>query len=125
MKFPSVKTLRMVFGDKAPLARRILTDRYPLNVTDLPRTMGMYRAGYLKGAELRMEALNELGEFAGVEVLRGEFRNGYYGDVEAEYLNAGDPYLLTVVHDTRRGLWQVMDLATWIERAERRRVKIY
>lgn len=61
----------------------------------------------------------------GVEVIRGDGHwDGFYGDIEAEYVNMGDTYMTTIVFDCRRGIYQIMCYGEWIEIAERRGVKI-
>lgn len=92
MTTPSIKTLSRIFSD-AKEAKRILNmgmeqlcavpvnARWVLQCYHLPSVM-----------ELRMNALNELGGFYGVEGF--ETSKGKW----ITYLNAGDTYALTLVH---------------------------
>jgi len=66
----------------------------------------------------RLEKINELLEMHGVEAIRGEWENGYWCDVVAEYCNAGDTYDCTVVH-TRGGRFLVTTLGDYVETKER------
>lgn len=46
----------------------------------------------------RLEVINALLGLHGVEAIRGERQNGYWGDIVATYCNTGDTYALTVLH---------------------------
>jgi hypothetical protein len=46
----------------------------------------------------RVEAINTLLGMHGTEAIRGEWQNGYWGDIVATYCNAGDTYDTTVLH---------------------------
>jgi hypothetical protein len=105
---PSIQTLRAVFGDNAPAAKRILQ----MNRAELEET----EAGRARIAEcwhapatwdLRMHALDALAGTHGVEGFR--LRNGC-----CEYLNAGDTYAPTLLRV--RGHYRV---GTWGDIAER------
>lgn len=56
-----------------------------------------------KDESLIMCALNQVMEGYGVEDIRGEWRNGYCGDIVAEYVNMGDAYAPTVVYHRDEG----------------------
>jgi hypothetical protein len=45
----------------------------------------------------RLVATNALLGLHGVEGLRGEWQNGYWGDIVAAYCNTGDTYGVTVI----------------------------
>lgn len=45
----------------------------------------------------RLEAINTLLGMYGTEAIRGEWQNGYWGDIVAAYCNTGDNYALTVI----------------------------
>lgn len=115
MSTPSIKTLRRIFGDNAPTAKRYLT----CNIKDIT-TPAVER---LRGAcfhppmpyVVRLEALNELGEFYGVEA--AEAVNGSY----AEYLNTGETYVETLIYWD--GRYRVQSLGDFIETMERNGVK--
>lgn len=47
--------------------------------------------------DTRMKRMDELLGGYGVEALRGEWKNGYWGDVVATYINFGDTYDTTIV----------------------------
>lgn len=55
----------------------------------------------------------------GVEVIRGEWDGGYWGDAVAKYANVGDSYACTVLYDVRTGRYLVTSYGDWIEREER------
>lgn len=47
--------------------------------------------------DIRMNRINKLLGGCGVEALRGEWSNGYWGDVVATYINFGDSYDTTII----------------------------
>ena len=91
-RLPSIKTLRTVFGDKAPEARKILEMTRP-QLETLPAGAARVRECFHspKTYDLRMTCLDALGSSYGVESFR--LRNGGYCD----YLNTGDTYSPTLV----------------------------
>lgn len=94
MKYPSVKTLRAIFGDKAPEARRILKLTWETGLRELrdeyDRRNGMHHPT-TKPWPVKMDTLNTLGGFHGVETLA--LGDGSFVD----YLNAGDTYAATLL----------------------------
>lgn len=56
-----------------------------------------------------MTALNDLLDAYGVEVIRDENHwDKYYGNAVLEYINMGDPYAATIVHDLATDEYHVM-----------------
>ena len=91
LRSPSIKALQALFGDNAKQAKALLT----MNREQLLRTpVGKARAAECYHApstqDIRMECLNALGHFHGVEGL--DTKKG-----ECLYLNAGDTYTPTLV----------------------------
>ena len=116
MRYPSVKTLRLLFGDKAPLARRIIDGRAdPCTVSE--RAAAYQRRCYSPPDRLSLQlvALDELAGTHGVEAIRK-------GDeTVAEYLNAGDTYNTTLLYSyVHRDAWQITCWGDFVERYERR-----
>jgi hypothetical protein len=91
---PSIKTLRRIFGANAADAKRIL-EMTRAQLLQLPAGAARERECYHPPQtwDIRMECLNALGDFSGVEgidiTVRGE-------RVGVEYLNAGDTYAPTL-----------------------------
>lgn len=52
----------------------------------------------------RLEAIDKLLGTFGTEAIRGDWQNGYWGDIVAIYCNTGDTYATTVIH-VRGGCW--------------------
>ena len=108
MRTPSIKTLRTIFGDNAKQAKELLTmSRYQL--IDTPVGQARYQEFYYRPttADIRMECLNALGDFHGVEVF--DTRKGL-----CMYLNSGDTYTPTLIYFD--GSYRV---ACWGDIAER------
>lgn len=110
-RLPSIKTLRAVFGERAPDARRILEmTRAELERTDAgaARVRECYNppATY----DLRLTVLDALGATHGVEGF--QVRNGDW----VTYLNTGDTYTPTLVFFRRR-----YRVACWGDIVERNR----
>jgi hypothetical protein len=110
---PSVQTLRAVFADNAPEARRVLTLTHA--------QLREHPAGDARIAEchhmpawhdVRLTALDSIGDTFGVESI--EFENG----ARADYLNSGDSYALTLIF--WRGNYRVQSVGDFIETMERR-----
>lgn len=106
---PSVKTLREVFGDNAKQARKIL-EMSRRELEELPAGAARVRECYNPPAtsDLKLTCLDALAGTHGVEAFenkRGEW---------CEYLNAGDPYVATLIR--YRGRYRV---ACWGDIAER------
>jgi hypothetical protein len=97
-RLPSIKTLRAVFQDRAPEARRILEmrrDQLEAHPVGAARLAKCYHAPTT--LDLRMTVLNALDTgLYGVEGFDLGRRNGDTGTVW--YLNAGDVYVATIVY---------------------------
>lgn len=68
----------------------------------------------------RLEAINKLLHGYGTEAIRGNWQNGYWGDIVAVYVNMGDTYNTTVIQ-VRTGYGSrfiVTDYGEFIERNE-------
>ena len=116
MRTPSSKTLRFIYGDKAKEAKALLK----ANRADLLKNEAadkMRRACYstVRNFELRLCALNALGEFYGVETISAV--NGE----RADYLNAGEMYTPTLIR--WRGNYRVQSIGDFIETLERQGVR--
>ena len=90
-KSPSIKTLQTIFGANAAKAKALLR----MNREQLLQTkIGAARMSECYSApttqDIRMECLNALGDFYGVEYF--ETKKGW-----CMYLNSGDTYNLTLV----------------------------
>ena len=57
---------------------------------------------------------------AGVESLRGQRYEGYYGNSEILYVNMGDPYISTLMYDTRAGRFIVGEWGDLVAKQTRR-----
>lgn len=73
----------------------------------------------------RMEAINILLGGYGVEAIRGEWQNGYWCDIVADYVNMGDTYAITVMHvrgehSGRPVKFIVTSWGDWVERNEKK-----
>ena len=64
-------------------------------------------------------ALNEVLGGHGIEAIRGDGWDSFYGDTAALYVNQGDTYAETLLYDIDRGKWLVTTVGDWIEREER------
>ena len=108
-RLPSVRTLRAVFGDNAKQARAIL-EMTRAQLEALPSGRARVEECYNPPAtsDIRLTCLDALGETFGVEAF--QVRDGTWCD----YLNAGDPYLATLVRI--RGRYRV---ACWGDIVER------
>jgi len=87
-------------------------------------------SAYAKDAEGDPDAVDELfamveetiaqaGEYAtfGVEAIRGEWHDRYYGNIVALYINTGDTYSCTLLYDCVKERFHVMDWGTFVETA--------
>ena len=91
LRSPSINSLKTLFGENAPRAKALLR----MNREQLLRTsIGAARAAECYNPpstqDIRMECLNALGDFYGVESLDTK-------KSECLYLNAGDTYAATLV----------------------------
>lgn len=68
---------------------------------------------------LRMVAANELLSGHGVEPLKGEWSNGYWGDIRAVYVNMGDTYANTLLYDRNYG-FRITSYGDFVEDCERK-----
>lgn len=116
IRLPSVKTLSSIFGDSAKEARKVLEySRRELleNCEEVAlRLNECYHAP--KTYDLRLHALNALGEFFGLE--GAETADGEW----LTYLNAGDTYAGTICY--WRGRYYVASLGAMIESLEKKRI---
>lgn len=95
----------------------------------------LYRANPLKACRLafrrtrniasrdRIEVINTLLEMHGTEAIRGEWQNGYWGDIVAVYANSGDSYALTVLQvrdDFGGSRFIISTVGDFVERNEKR-----
>jgi hypothetical protein len=73
----------------------------------------------------RLDAINKLLGLYGTEAIRGEWQNGYWGDIVAVYCNTGDTYDTTVLqirgeHSFYSSRFIVSSWGDWVERNEKR-----
>lgn len=111
---PSIKTLRQVFADRAPEARRIL-EMSRAELETLPAGAARVRACYHppSTADLRLHCLSALDPgLCGVEGF--PLTRGRYAGEWLEYINAGDTYTPTIVRVCGR-----YRVACWGDYAER------
>lgn len=97
----------------------------------------LYRTAPLKACRLalrrtaslpwksRLEEIDKLLETCGTEAIRGDWQNGYWGDIVAAYCNTGDAYALTVIHErgdgwNPAGRFLVGSWGDFVERNEKR-----
>lgn len=108
MSLPSVKKLAEIFGDKAKEARRILESDYA-ELLELPENENLVRQclNAPSRMQLRLNALNTLGQFHGVE-----YADNDDGEL-LRYLNVGDTYAGTLVY--WRGGFRVSSLGDIVE----------
>lgn len=92
MRTPSIKALREIFGDNAKQAKALLT-MTRLELLETPRGAARAAECYFPPLtyDIRLECLNELGGFHGVEAFKT--RKDY-----CHYLNAGDTYTPTLIY---------------------------
>mgnify|MGYP003340015665 CR=1 FL=1 len=95
-RLPSIKTLRTVFADRAPEARRVLEMRRA-ELLEHPVGARLARDCYHPPTttDLRMTVLNSLAGTHDVECIAMDHRSNGIGLVT--YLNAGDTYKPTLV----------------------------
>ena len=116
MRTPSSKTLRLIYGDNAKEAKALLkANRADLLKNEAADRMRRDCYSTVRNFELRLCALNALGEFHGVECVTAT--NGEY----AEYLNAGDSYAATLIR--WNGRYRVQSIGDFIETMERQGVR--
>lgn len=124
-RFPSVRTLEELFKDNAKEARKIIDTRAFSSNGTLSKRLWKYKSVQNRVNEcwrmpswldLKMTALNELGEFSGTEAMQH-----VDGEEYAEYLNAGDSYVATLIF--WRGHWRVQSIGDFVEVMGRRSIR--
>lgn len=111
MNTPSIKTLELVFGERAKEAKLVLTtDLY----TTYKSVIDSKKCHYNPPSKVMciMAALNEIAETYGVESFS---EPGDYdpNKIYVDYLNTGDSYNATLLYD---GRFKVTSVGDYIER---------
>ncbi len=88
-------------------------------IRELHRLLRDARAGREAGEALRRA--NELIDGHGVEAIRveGAHVDNYHGDIVGTYVNTGDTYSLTIVHDSENNSFHLTTFGDWVEAYER------
>jgi len=106
----------------------VITHKGPVDLADLYRIdalkacrLALRRTRKIRDHEERMTRINTLLDCCGVEAVRGEWQNGFWGDVVGTYCNTGDSYALTVLCVRGDSSWQeprfmVTSWGDWVER---------
>lgn len=68
-----------------------------------------------------MQAVNVEVAGYGDEAIRGRYVDRYYQDIQACYINLGDAYTLTLLHDHETDRYIVTSWGDWVERNGRKR----
>ena len=106
MRLPSVKTLKTCWTpDTARAVRKALEKADP----GLPRTI-----------DDALDTVNTLIGGYGVEAIRDDEWTTYYLDIGLLYVNAGDPYITTIVYDTRKQNFYCTSWGDVVEKQEKR-----
>lgn len=104
----------------AEKAAAILNDEF--DPEDIPAVAKWVAKCYHRPSEgeLKMAALDAVLEGFGVEAIRveGEWVSHYHGDLVASYVNQGDTYTETVVHDHETDEFHVTSWGDWLEKWE-------
>jgi len=109
---------------------------FPMRNKD-PHIDDIYKADPVKACQLalrrtakvpwkeRMGEIDTLLKGYGIEGINGEWQNGYWCNVVAEYVNMGDTYATTVIHV--RGDWSggrsrfiVSSFGDWVEKNQKK-----
>lgn len=78
------------------------------------------------GWKKRMDAINDLIGGHGVEAIRGDWKNGYWCDIVATFINIGDTYDPTIIHVRGESAWDdagrftITSVGDFVERNSRR-----
>jgi len=120
--YPSVKTIKTrlnLSADDAAQVRGLIDGS--LNPYDFESVQNAERQCFnrLGDIESTFIALNEVLNGCGSEAI---FASGYVPSVE--YLNFGDTYATTVLYDYDRDLWFIESWGDWVEKAERRGLRL-
>ncbi len=65
---------------------------------------------------LVMCAIDQLLDAHGVEAIHGRDVDRYHGDIVAEYVNQGDTYDSTIIHDNIAGRYRLMSWGDFVDR---------
>lgn len=106
MRTPTLKTLTAAFG--AEKAREVF------------KIVRRHHNGSNFQPGARLEELNKAMGAHGVEAIRGEWQNGYWGDIRALYVNMGDTYVSTFVYDRDADRILVTSYGDFVESLERK-----
>ena len=110
---------------KAPGSKKIiewlghtLTKEHGDNAINKAITLhvAMLRAETHEDIDKAMDKANEILAGYGVEVIRGQYVNRYYGDINALFVNMGDTYAPTVIYDTEKEMFLVMSWGDLVEK---------
>ena len=66
-------------------------------------------------SEQIMVAINEIMGGFGVEPIRGDYVDSFYQDIQAEYINMGDTYDITILRDSQTGDYEITSFGDWVE----------
>ena len=72
----------------------------------------------MNAIDKKLEQFNKKYNGYGIESIRqpGQWINSYYGDIRLLYVNMGDPYIKTLIYDTKKGKFRRMCIADCIEK---------
>ena len=122
MSAPSLKTLKKFFpADQAQRLRELMTGtRDPKQYQRVQNWLDQCYNEPSR-AELIMAALDEELDGFGTEAIRGRYVDRYHGEIQAEYVNMGDTYDLTILLDHETENFILTSMGDWIEKNEKRR----
>ena len=98
-----------------------LADLYATNPLKACRKALRMTAGI--DSQTRLEAINTLLGTHGTEAIRGDWQNGYWCDIVANYCNTGDSYDLTVMEvrtDFGGSRFIITSYGDWVEKNTKR-----
>lgn len=104
---PSAKTLQDFLGLE------------PAEARELKRVMNEARSN--RAMEDVMMLADRLMAAHGVEAITGDYYvDGFYQNIVASYVNTGDTYNATLLHESETGKFIATSWGDWVERNERR-----
>lgn len=111
---PSIKTLSAHWPDKAKILRGIMTGNVDPESFESVKDWTRQCYNRPSDVELRLAAINDALDGYGVEALDRD--PGWFPYPEYSYVNMGDTYTTTILHQHTTGRWIVSDWGSIAER---------